>query len=43
MAKGKSKGLTDKELAAKYETGKKIDFKKILNKVAKSPADKSKK
>ena len=32
------KKLTDKELAAKYDTGKKVDFKKIMNKlVSKKP------
>ena len=39
----KPKGLTDKEFVAKYETGGKIDFKKILNKLHKIPSDKAKK
>ena len=39
----KSKGLSDKALAKKYDTGKKLNFDKILNKLAKTPAKKPKK
>jgi hypothetical protein len=39
----KPKGLSDKEFAAKYDTGKKIDFAKVLNKLVKTPPVKPKK
>lgn len=32
-----AKGLTDKELIAKYETGKNIDLKKMLKPLLKKP------
>ena len=41
--KDKPKPLTDKEFAAKYDIGGKVDFKKILNKLHKIPTDKAKK
>lgn len=35
----KKKGLTDAELATKYDTGKKIDFAKALKTMAKTPSN----
>lgn len=32
------KGLSDKELIAKYDTGRKIDFDKALKRMAKTPS-----
>jgi len=32
------KGLSDKELIAKYDTGRKIDFDKALKKMTKTPS-----
>ena len=37
------KPLTDKELAKKYDTGSKVDFKKVMNKLVKTPIEKPKK
>lgn len=34
----KQKGLTDKQLVAKYDTGKKINFDGALNKMSKTPS-----
>lgn len=39
----KQKGLSDKELIAKYDTGKKVNFDKVLKKMAKTPSEFSKK
>lgn len=36
--KGKKNGLTDAELAAKYDTGEKVDFDRALKTMAKSPS-----
>jgi hypothetical protein len=37
VKKKKPKGLTDKELIAKYETGKRVNFDKIVTAMAKMP------
>lgn len=34
----KPKGLTDKELVKKYDTGKKVDFDKALKQMSKTPS-----
>lgn len=34
----KAKGLTDKELVRKYDTGKQVNFDKALRSMAKSPS-----
>ena len=34
----KEKGLSDKELIAKYDTGRKIDFDKAIKRMIKTPS-----
>jgi hypothetical protein len=34
----KQKGLTDKQLIAKYDTGKNVNFDRALKSIAKSPS-----
>lgn len=35
------KGLTDKQLVAKYDTGKNVDFDKAIKRMSKTPSQSS--